>query len=125
MKRQKGRVLTASVLAAGMALAETVTVNPPAGTVTNAFAFVTDEDVLAVNTGATGGTVHLSPYNTHAGGTTLGSGTLVVAQPVGADDAMGELGATAMWSMPSRLPMARCCCSGSFGQMEKDEREQT
>ena len=78
---------------AGMMFAVTVTVNPPAGTVTNAFAFVAGEDALAVNTGATGGTVHLSPYNTHTGGTTLGSGTLVVAQPVGADDAMGELGA--------------------------------
>ena len=93
MKRQKGRILAASVLAAGMVMAATVTVNPSAGTVTNAIAFVTGEDVLAVNTGATGGIVHLSPYNTHTGGTTLGSGTLVVAQPVGADDAMGELGA--------------------------------
>ena len=81
------------VTMAGAMFAATVTVNPPAGTVTNVVAFVTGEDALAVNTGATGGTVRLSPYDTHTGGTTLGSGTLVVAQPVGADDAMGELGA--------------------------------
>ena len=93
MKRQTGRVLAAGILMAGVAMAGTVTVNAPAGTVTNALAFVTGNDSLAVNTGTTGGTVHLSPYNTHTGGTTLGSGTLVVAQPVGADDAMGELGA--------------------------------
>ena len=85
--------VVAGVAVAGAMFAATVTVNPPAGTVTNVVAFVTGEDALAVNTGATGGTVHLSPYNTHTGGTTLGSGTLVVAQPVGADDAMGELGA--------------------------------
>ena len=78
---------------AGVTFAATVTVNPPAGTVTNALAFVSGTDSLAVNTGATGGTVHLSPYSTHTGGTTLGSGTLVVAQPVGADETTGELGA--------------------------------
>ena len=58
--------------------AATVTVNPPAGTVTNAIAFVAGDDAHAINTGATGGTVHLSPYSTHTGGTTLGSGTLVL-----------------------------------------------
>ena len=84
---------TAAILAAGMAMAATVTINPPAGSVTNALAFASGDDVLAVNTGTTGGTVHLNPYSTHTGGTTLGSGTLVLAQPVGADDAMGELGA--------------------------------
>ena len=87
------RVFAASVLAAGMAMAATVTVNPPAGTVTNAVAFVSGEDALAVNTGATGGTVRLSPYNTHTGGTTLGSGTLVVAQPAHPEAGFGELGA--------------------------------
>ena len=40
------------VAVAGMMFAETVTVNPPAGTVTNAVAFVSGEDSLAVNTGA-------------------------------------------------------------------------
>ena len=93
MKRQKGRVLAASVLAAGMAMATTVTINPPAGTVTNVFAFVSGDDTLAVNTGATGGTVHPSPYSTHTGGTTLGSGTLVVAQPARPEAGLGELGA--------------------------------
>ena len=81
------------VAVAGAMFAATVTVNPPAGTVTNVVAFVTGEDALAVNTGATGGTVHLSPYSTHTGGTTLGSGTLVLAKPVGADETTGELGA--------------------------------
>ena len=81
------------VVVAGMAFAATVTVNPPAGTVTNVLAFASGEGVLAVNTGAAGGTVHLSPYNTHMGGTTLGSGTLVLTDAVGADQEMGELGA--------------------------------
>ncbi len=80
-------------VAAGAMFAATVTVNPPAGTVTNVAAFVTGEDALAVNTGATGGTVHLSPYSTHTGGTTLGSGTLVLTKPVGAEETTGELGA--------------------------------
>ena len=78
---------TVAILVAVASAAATVTVNAPAGTVTNAFAFVAGEDSLAVNTGATGGTVHLSPYSTHTGGTTLGSGTLVLAKPVGADEA--------------------------------------
>ena len=82
-----------AILVAAAAAAATVTINAPAGSVTNALAFVAGEDSLAVNTGATGGTVHLSPYSTHTGGTTLGSGTLVVAQPVGADETTGELGA--------------------------------
>ena len=93
MKRQKGKILAASVLAAGMAMAATVTVNPPAGTVTNALAFVSGDDALEVNTVATGGTVRLNPGNTHTGGTTLGSGTLVISQPVKAGAQIGELGA--------------------------------
>ena len=86
-------VVVAATSVALPALAATVTVNAPAGTVTNAFAFVAGEDSLAVNTGATGGTVHLSPYSTHTGGTTLGSGTLVLQKPVGAEETTGELGA--------------------------------
>ena len=70
MKRQTGGVLVVSVLAAGVSMAATVTVNPPAGTVTNVRAFVTGEDALAVNTGATGSTVHLNPSSSHTGGTT-------------------------------------------------------
>ena len=80
-------------IAASSGMAATVTVNPPAGTATNAIAFVAGEDALAVNTGATGGTVRLSPYNTHTGGTTLGSGTLVVTQPARPEAGIGELGA--------------------------------
>jgi len=86
-------VVAAAASAALPALAATVTVNAPAGSETNAFAFVAGEDSLAVNTGATGGTVHLSPYSTHTGGTTLGSGTLVLQKPVGAEETTGELGA--------------------------------
>ena len=78
---------------AGAMFAATVTVNPPAGTVTNAFAFVSGDDSLAVNTGATGGTVRLNPSNTHTGGTTLGSGTLIVSQPARPEAGIGELGA--------------------------------
>ena len=90
---RKGYVFATGMLIVGTALAATVTVNPPAGTVTNAFAFVTGEDSLAVNTGATGGTVRLNPSNTHTGGTTLGSGTLVVSQPARPEAGIGELGA--------------------------------
>ena len=56
-----------AAFAAVEAMAATVTVNPPAGTVTNAVTFVTGEDALAVNTGATGGTVRLNPNNAHYG----------------------------------------------------------
>ena len=74
MKRGKITVWTAAVAASAAlpAMAATVTVNAPAGSVTNGRAFVTGEDTLAVNTGATGGTVRLNPNNSHTGGTTLG-----------------------------------------------------
>ena len=76
------RDLALVLLCSGVsAVAETVTVNPPAGSETNAQTLVTGGDTLAVNTGATGGTVRLNPYNDHTGGTTLGSGTLVVSKP--------------------------------------------
>ena len=77
------RLLTGAV-AAGAALqavAETVTVNAPAGTSTNVTQVFTGDTTVSVNTGATGGTVRLNPNNAHTGGTTLGSGTLVVTQP--------------------------------------------
>ena len=86
------RIACLGVMAAGVAAVATVTVNPPAGTETNVWAFVTGEDALAINTGATGGTVHLNPNNAHTGGTTLGSGTLVVTQPAKAGQPH-ELGA--------------------------------
>ena len=95
MRRQMMRaaVGVAAWMVALTGAAATVTVNPPAGTETNVTAFVAGANALAVNTGTTGGTVHLSPYNTHTGGTTLGSGTLVLTKPVGAEETMGELGA--------------------------------
>ena len=46
-------VVAVAASAALSAIAATVTVNPPAGSVTNAFAFVSGDDALAVNTGAT------------------------------------------------------------------------
>ena len=67
---------------ASTAFPTAVTVNPPAGTETNALMLVTGVDALAVNPGATGGTVCLNPCNTHSGGTTLGSGTLVMASAI-------------------------------------------
>ena len=82
----------AAIGIAGAVLAATVTVNPPAGTETNVWAFASGEDVLAVNTGATGGTVRLNPNNAHTGGTTLNSGTLVVTHPARAGEPH-ELGA--------------------------------
>ena len=86
------RIAYLGVMAAGMAAAATVTVNPPAGTETNALAFVAGEDALAINPGATGGTVHLNPNNAHTGGTALNSGTLVVTHPAHAGEPH-ELGA--------------------------------
>ena len=91
MRRQIACVAVLGI--AGAAIAATVTVNAPAGTETNVYAFVKGEDALAVNTGATGGVVHLSPYSSHTGGTTLGSGTLVLTKPVDAEETTGELGA--------------------------------
>ena len=59
MKREAWRAAGAAavwaVAASATLLADTVTVNPPAGSVTNAFVFVSGEDTLAVNTGATAG----------------------------------------------------------------------
>ena len=60
------------------ALAETVTINSPAGTSTNVTQVITGATTIAVNTGMTGGTVRLSPHSTHTGGTTLSSGMLIL-----------------------------------------------
>ncbi|MBR1586737.1 MAG: autotransporter-associated beta strand repeat-containing protein [Kiritimatiellae bacterium] len=93
-RRAAMRIVRAfAVAAACCAAAETVTVNAPAGTETNVLTFASGEDTLAINTGTTGGIVHPSPYSTHTGGTTLGSGTLVLQKPVGAEETTGELGA--------------------------------
>ena len=93
MERKLMFVVLATVTTSATLSAATVTINAPAGSVTNAFAFVSGEDSLAVNTGATGGTVRLNPNNLHTGGTTLGSGTLVMAQPAHPEAGLGELGA--------------------------------
>ena len=45
-------VVVVGVVVAGMTFAATITVNPSAGTVTNAFAFVTGTDALAAATRA-------------------------------------------------------------------------
>ena len=73
-------VVAAAASAALPAMAETVTVNAPAGTSTNVTQVFSGATTVAVNTGATGGTVRLSPHNAHTGGTTLSSGTLDVQQ---------------------------------------------
>ena len=65
MKRQKGMILAASVLAAGMAMAATVTVNAPAGTSTNVTQVFSGATTVAVNTGATGGTPAQRPHGRH------------------------------------------------------------
>ena len=85
-------VCAAAIGIAGAAIAATVTVDAPVGTETNVWAFVAGEDALAVNPGATGGTVRLNPNNAHTGGTTLNSGTLVVTHPARAGEPH-ELGA--------------------------------
>ena len=77
--RKMAYVAVWMAVVAGSALpAATVTIDAPAGTATNALALVTGADALAVNVGGGGGTVCLNPNNTHTGGTTLGSGTLVM-----------------------------------------------
>ena len=101
MKRQKGRVLAASVLAAGMAMATTVTVNAPAGTSTNVTQVFSGDTSVTVNTGATGGTVRLSPHSTHAGGTTLSSGTLDVQQESQLGGSLTFLGGNFRYSGPA------------------------
>ena len=101
MKRQKGRVLAASVLAAGMAMATTVTVNAPAGTSTNVTQVFSGDTSVAVNTGATGGTVRLSPHSSHTGGTTLGSGTLDVQQESQLGGSLTLLGGNFRYSGPA------------------------
>ena len=73
-------VVAAAASAALPAMAATVTVNAPAGTSTNVTQVFSGATTVAVNTGATGGTVRLSPHNAHTGGTTLSSGTLDVQQ---------------------------------------------
>ena len=70
--------VVAAASAALPAKAATVTVNAPAGTSTNVTQAFSGATAVAVNTGATGGTVRLSPHSAHTGGTTLGSGTLDV-----------------------------------------------
>ena len=73
-------VVAAAASAALPALAETVTVNAPAGTSTNVTQVFSGATTVTVNTGTTGGTVRLSPHSAHTGGTTLSSGTLDVQQ---------------------------------------------
>ena len=84
MKSAKMRawVVAAATSAAFPAMAATVTINAPAGTSTNVTQVFSGETTVAVNNGAgtTAGTVRLSPYSSHAGGTTLGTGTLDVQQ---------------------------------------------
>ena len=81
---KKGKIAAWAVAvatsAAISAMAATVTVNAPAGTSTNVTQVFMGDTSVTVNTGSTGGTVRLSPYSQHTGGTTLSSGTLDVQQ---------------------------------------------
>ncbi len=103
MKRGKLAVWTAAIAASAAlpALAETVTVNAPAGTSTNVTQVFSGATTVAVNTGATGGTVRLSPHNAHTGGTTLSSGTLDVQQESQLGGSLKLLGGNFRYSGPA------------------------
>ena len=72
-----------ALLVAPMSLcAETVTLAPGDGVVTNVMQLFSGGTALAVNPGASGGgIVTLNAANGHSGGTSLGCGTLVMAGP--------------------------------------------
>ena len=86
---------------AASATAATVTVNAPAGTSTNVTQVFSGATTVAVNTGATGGTVRLSPHSTHTGGTTLSSGTLDVQQESQLGGSLTLLGGNFRYSGPA------------------------
>ena len=86
---------------AASATAATVTVNAPAGTSTNVTQVFSGATTVAVNTGATGGTVRLSPHSTHTGGTTLASGTLDVQQESQLGGSLKLLGGNFRYSGPA------------------------
>ena len=69
--------MCASILGGGL-FAETVTIDPGDGVLTNVTQRITGATDVVANSGATGGgIVTLNPYNTYTGSTTLNSGTLV------------------------------------------------
>ena len=72
-----------ALLVAPMSLcAETVTLAPGDGVVTNVMQLFSGDTALAVNPGTSGGgIVKLNAANGHSGGTSLGCGTLVMAGP--------------------------------------------
>ena len=78
-----------------------MTVNAPAGTSTNVTQVFSGATTVAVNTGATGGTVRLSPHNAHTGGTTLSSGTLDVQQESQLGGSLTLLGGNFRYSGPA------------------------
>ena len=94
-------VVAVAASAALPALAATVTVNAPAGTSTNVTQVFSGATTVAVNTGATGGTVRLSPHNAHTGGTTLSSGTLDVQQESQLGGSLKLLGGNFRYSGPA------------------------
>ena len=93
--------VVAATSAALPAMAATVTVNAPAGTSTNVTQVFSGATTVAVNTGATGGTVRLSPHNAHTGGTTLSSGTLDVQQESQLGGSLKLLGGNFRYSGPA------------------------
>ena len=94
-------VVAAATSAAFPAMAATVTINAPAGTSTNVTQVFSGATTVAVNTGATGGTVRLSPHNAHTGGTTLASGTLDVQQESQLGGSLTFLGGNFRYSGPA------------------------
>lgn len=114
----KKRLLVGCVLFVGAALAETVTIDTVAGSTTNVLKVFTGATALAVNTGATGGTVRLSPANSHADGTTLGSGVLDVRTltDIGAGG-LTLLGGTFRWAGAAgtewKAPIVNAAANGS------------
>ena len=74
--------------------ADTVTIDPGNGVVTNVTQRITGATDVVVNSGTTGGgIVTLNPYNTYTGTTTLNSGTLVVKDG-DTSDGFSSIGAT-------------------------------
>ena len=90
-----------AILTTVTATAATVTINAPAGTSTNVTQVFSGATTVAVNTGATGGTVRLSPHSTHTGGTTLSSGTLDVQQESQLGGSLKLLGGNFRYSGPA------------------------
>lgn len=99
MKKSRESVVAGVVcalLGVVSANAGTMTINPPNGVETNVLELIDGTTDVAVNTGAlNGGIVHLNSFNTYAGETSLGCGTLAVKH-VAEEGAASDLGASGL-----------------------------